>query len=227
MARKGRMRPWTLGAIAVAIVVVLSGAGCGVVQPGASSAVVSGAPPDVGLIEEFTTEGILWIRTERERHYPGALPISVRDRSWLSEFFPEDLLDRARVATVAGFENPEFFSLFEEYGEPRPFDLRQARGMALIDTILIARTASESSTRDRLLFHELVHLMQYEVLGLDVYMEGYVEGWAQSGRRYRGIPHEQQAFELSSRFWGSRSSGFSVEAEVRSRFGLDAVPSQQ
>ena len=91
--------------------------------------------------------------------------------------------------------------------------------MALVDTILIARAASESSRRDRLLFHELVHLMQYELLGVEEYMEGYVDSWAENGRRYRDIPHEEQAFELAARFW-SGDEPFSVEAEVRSRFAI-------
>lgn len=158
-----------------------------------------------------------WVRSEREAYRPRALPLSDEERSRLGGYFPREVLDRARVATVKGFENPEFFSVFATYGEPIPVDLRRASGLALVDTILMARAVGGASSRDRLLFHELVHLVQYQVLGLEAYIEGYVESWAENGRSYRSIPHESQAFELASRF-SSGAEPFSVEREVRARF---------
>lgn len=184
------------------------------------------ARPGEWLAEQFKSEAVLWIRAERERNHRLAAPLSEQDRRALSPYFPQGVLGRARILVVEGFDNPDFFSIFEESGEPYPVDLRKASAIALIDTVLIARAAYESSLRDQLLFHELVHMMQYEVLGLEEYMEGYVEGWARNGHRYRGIPHEEQAFELATRFW-SEAEPFSVEAEVRSRFALAARTTQE
>jgi hypothetical protein len=179
-----------------------------------------GSRPDAGLVEVFKSEGVLWIRSERERYRPEARPLSERDRQVLEAYFPDRVLDRAKVLVVRGFDNPGFFSVFDQRGEPYPIDLRRASALALVDTVLIAMSASEGSMRDRLLFHEMVHLVQYEVLGLEEYMEGYVDSWAKNGRRYRAIPHEQQAFELAARFARSRGEPFSVESEVRSRFDV-------
>lgn len=184
----------------------------GAIRPGASDAAPAGE-----LVERFKEEGVRWIRTERDLHRTNGVRISAVDRHRLAAYFPQDLLDRARVVTVEGFENPDFFSLFAEHGEPNPLDLRRARALALVDTILVARASSQGAQRGRLLFHELVHLMQYEVLGLEEYMAGYVESWAENGRRYRDISHEEQAFELAGRF-ASGEGPFSVEDEVRSRF---------
>lgn len=187
---------------------------------------VPDARPDAWLIERFKSEAVLWIRAERERNHRMAAPLSEQDRRALSPYFPRDVLGSARILVVEGFANPDFFSIFEESGEPYPVDLRKASAISLGDTILVARAASESSLRDRLLFHELVHTMQYEILGLEEYMEGYVEGWARNGRRYRRIPHEEQAFELATRFW-SGAEPFSVEAEVRSLFAVVARTTQE
>ncbi len=191
-----------------------------------SSACTDGSAPNPGLVEQFKSKGVLWIRAERDRYHHLAEPLSEQERRALSPYFPQLMLGRARVLVVEGFDNPDFFSIFKESGEPYPVDLRRASAMALVDTILIVRTASESSLRDRLLFHELVHVMQYEVLGLDEYMEGYVDSWARNGGSYRDIPHEEQAFELASRF-SSRGEPFSVETEVRSRFAVAAGTARQ
>ena len=185
------------------------------------------AQPDAELVAQFKKEAVLWIRAERERYRPLALALSEPERRMLAAYFSDETLDRARVLVVDGFENPEFFALFEKHGEPYPVDLTRASGLALVDTILLARTASQNARRGRVLFHELVHLEQYEVLGLEAYMESYVDSWAENGRDYRAIPHEAQAFELASRF-GAGGAPFSVEAEVRSIFaatvGVSTAP---
>lgn len=203
-----------IGAALCALAVLSCG---GFPQTGAIRAGAPDAPPDSELVERFKAEGVHWIRAERDLHRSDGEQISEADRHRFGAYFPLDLLDRARVVTVEGFENPDFFSLFKEYGEPHPVDLRRARALALVDTIVVARASSRGAQRDRLLFHELVHLMQYEVLGLEQYMAGYVESWAENGRRYRDISHEKQAFELAARF-ASGSAPFSVEEEVRTRF---------
>lgn len=171
------------------------------------------------LTERFKSEAVLWARSERERFRPLAAPLPEPDRLALAAYFSPGLLDRARVLVVEGFDNPPFFAIFEEQDAAYPVDLRRASGLALVDTILIASKASTGARRDQLLFHELVHLVQYEVLGLERYMEGYVNGWAENGRDYRAIPHERQAYELARRY-DNQSEPFSVEDEVRSLFSV-------
>jgi hypothetical protein len=51
----------------------------------------------------------------------------------------------------------------------------------------------------RLLFHELVHAVQYRHLGLEGFAERYVNGFLPGGS-YAGIPLEKQAYELEARF---------------------------
>lgn len=169
---------------------------------------------DAELIARFKSEAAAWIRAERERHRASAEPLSPADRQALEAFFPESVLDRARVATVEGFDNPGFFSVFDDRGEAYPLDLRRASGMALGDTILLSTRASRGEARERLLFHELVHVIQYEALGVERYMDTYVDGWVERGS-YRRIPHEEQAFTLAARFGQAPEATFSVEEEVR------------
>jgi hypothetical protein len=63
------------------------------------------------------------------------------------------------------------------------------------------------------LFHELVHVVQYRVLGLKRFAELYVKGFL-SGGGYEGIPLERQAYELGARFDSDPRQAFSVEEDV-------------
>lgn len=186
------------------------------VYPGSSGASGASANIEPGEIRLFKVEGARWIREQRDRYRPEGRPLTEEERRLVGSFFSESVLDRARIVILDRFENPDFFSVFDEAGLPYPLDLTRASGLALVDTILVSPRSQGSKT---LLFHELVHLAQYDFLGLEEYMEGYVDGWAEGGRSYRTIPHERQAFELASRF-ARGSEPFSVAEAVRAEFGL-------
>ncbi len=64
----------------------------------------------------------------------------------------------------------------------------------------------------QLIFHELVHVVQYRLLGVDEFARLYVRGYLRGG--YEGTPLEICAYELDGKFIMG-SVGFDVEAEVR------------
>jgi hypothetical protein len=65
----------------------------------------------------------------------------------------------------------------------------------------------------RLLFHALVHVVQYRVFGLERFLELYVRAFMQTGV-YVNVPFEVHAFQLDERFAQSPAMPFSVQAEV-------------
>lgn len=67
-----------------------------------------------------------------------------------------------------------------------------------------------------LLFHELVHAVQYKHLGLQGFADGYVRGFL-SGGSYEEIPLEKQAYELEGKFSADSAATFSVEDDVRNK----------
>lgn len=73
---------------------------------------------------------------------------------------------------------------------------------------------------DRLLFHELVHVVQYERLGLPEFVAKYVGGFL-SGGSYEAIPLEMNAYELEARFATAPARSFSVVDKVQK--WIDAV----
>ncbi len=67
---------------------------------------------------------------------------------------------------------------------------------------------------NRLLFHELVRVAQYEKLSLAGFANKYVKGFL-SGGSYDGIPLEINAYELDARFDAAPTNAFSVADEIQ------------
>ncbi len=157
----------------------------------------------------------------RDRHRPHGRPLDATERAAFAGFFAPGLLDRCRLRRVGAIDNPEFLSrFFTDRGRPLPIDFRRASGLALIDTILVVgpRLRPGSAGWLPLLFHELVHLAQVEVLGEEEHVGAYVRGWAGHGFSYRTIPQEEQAYELAARFAAAPDRPFPVADEVRRHF---------
>lgn len=76
------------------------------------------------------------------------------------------------------------------------------------DNVIVAREV----LGPRLLFHELVHVVQFRLLGIDSFSRLYVRGFVSRGT-YAEIPLERCAFGLERRFAYAQSH-FSVQAEV-------------
>jgi hypothetical protein len=96
-------------------------------------------------------------------------------------------------------------------------------GITYGDTILIAPdVAGEGLTWRRLLFHEMVHVVQYEILGFDPFIDRYLRGWAAVGYRYRAIPLEEDAYAIEAMFTGGLQGSFSVRQEVERRLAVSS-----
>lgn len=140
-----------------------------------------------------------WVRNRRDHHYRQGLPLARPDLAWLSAWFDPELLARVRVCR-AGLPVPHFSGI--TYG----------------DTILIDPGAPGSGHAwRRLLFHELVHVVQYEVLGLDGFVDRYLRDWAAAGYRYRAIALEEDAYAIEAMFSSDPGRPFPVREEVERR----------
>jgi hypothetical protein len=156
-------------------------------------------PEDLKL---FIEQGRRWAAQMHAELWPKGLVLAEPLIRLFSPFFGTNTLRRIRVVNLKEIPNPPFYSLLSTRGIPFPIDFTQMAGITFIDTVIISETKaqlSEDSLRS-LLFHEAVHVVQYEQLGLDRFMNNYVMGWAENGFDYSAIPLERQAYELQSRF---------------------------
>ncbi|MGH9369472.1 MAG: hypothetical protein ACRD3M_17595 [Thermoanaerobaculia bacterium] len=155
-----------------------------------------------------------WVAAQREAFQPTSDPISPEDREILRHYFGHAVLQASRLTWVDEIPNPDFYVALERAGQPRSLDFGLMTGITFVDTIVVSHSQYEGPATWRpLLFHELVHVVQYRILGLERFVGEYIEGWARNGFFYEKIPLERMAYELQGRF-DLAAGRFSAEAEV-------------
>ncbi len=110
----------------------------------------------------------------------------------LERCFGTGLLERVRVVTVPKVPYPPV----ERLGLPElaPVGRIEFAGITFQETIFVRRGQLSES----LLFHELVHVLQWDRLGMDGFLLAYGMGLAVYG--YEDSPLEQMAYSLQRRF---------------------------
>ena len=174
------------------------------------------APDPAALVAHLIAQGREWVTAQRSAHRPLAQGIPSRVQNVFRPFFG-DVVGRARYSFVPKIENPPFLLELQRAGVAGIFDFSTMDGITFQDTFLITQAAPQDNLAS-LLFHELVHVVQYDVLGLDEFVAEYVTGWAGTGRSYETIPLEVMAFDLQHRFEAAPQAAFSVLDEVVRRF---------
>ena len=117
-------------------------------------------------------------------------------------------LHRARVvhSDPLPIPDPPFYPQLRRLGLDFPSPAMTAA--ITLDYVIASRAPMSLS----LLFHELVHLVQFRLLGVRTFSRLYVRGFL-AGGSYHGIPLERCAFELGHRF-ETDGQPFDVELEV-------------
>jgi len=149
-----------------------------------------------------------YIRAQRAHYYTRAVPLTFSEL-W-SRFFSSVDLQRIRVIQP-GMErvpNPPFYAELEQLGFTGLPDFTSMAAITFDDVVVFHQAMTP-----QLIFHEMVHIVQYRLLGIDDFARLYVRGYLLGG--YEGTPLEVCAYELDGRFIMG-SVGFDVEAEVRS-----------
>ena len=149
-----------------------------------------------------------YIRHQRDRLSHRGIALSAESRAQFSLYFAATDLDRVRILETDRLPLPAL-----------PFRQAARRiGLDFLDPAQIAAItfdyviASQQPLRPRLLFHELVHVVQFRLLGVADFARLYTRGFLSAGS-YLGIPLERCARDLEGRF-DTDPSPFHVESEV-------------
>lgn len=171
-----------------------------------------------GQIAFLTRHAHRWMAAQSELHRSAAGPLPDTTRIALKGYFEPETLDRARVRRVPVIDNPAFYRAFDEAGESIPLDFRVWAAITFGDVILVSDAQVPGPPPHSVIFHEMVHLVQYDVLGLREFARRYVDGLALNRFQYMTLPLETQAFDLQDRFERSGGVPFSAEAEIRAKW---------
>ena len=133
-----------------------------------------------------------WIDQTLEAHARDATPVSQCPFIRLQDHYPDTLLARTRVVVVPRVPFPPVSQL--GLPEFRAMETMPLAGVTYKETFFVAT----GQQRDSLYFHELVHVVQWDRLGVDNFLYAYAIGLLQHG--YQQSPLEQMAFQLQVRF---------------------------
>ena len=166
-------------------------------------------------IEAITAALADFIAQQRWKYLPESTPPMAAQIEPLRAFFPASVLEATRfVELMPGrrISNPLFYGELKSMGFSREVlpDFAEMAAVTFIDLIV-----SYGAISEQIRFHELVHAVQYQKLGVQAFASRYVTGFLSAGG-YEGIPLERNAYELDARFKADSSRAFSVEAEVQS-----------
>lgn len=160
-----------------------------------------------------------YIGQQRQTYRGRAVLLDSHQQSAMQRFFPASALDSTRVLVLAGEQvsNPPFYPELQRMGfEPGSLpDFSLMAAITFVDTVV-----SHEPFTDKLLFHELVHIVQYAKLGLPGFAAKYVRGFLKGGS-YEAIPLEVNAYKLEARFATASTKTFSVSDEVKGWIDAD------
>lgn len=164
------------------------------------------------------TVGPAWVAVRRRGWGRAARVLTPAEAGPLVGYFSGDLLRRVRVADVARIDLWAPLGRIGERLAARGGMVGCPAGLALDDLIVVAAgVPGGEMRRESLLFHEMVHVVQWGVLGRGRFLREYVGSWAAAGWAYSGIPLEVMAYELQGRF--DAGERFDAEGEVRRALG--------
>jgi hypothetical protein len=168
---------------------------------------------DASLISWVEQQVVCYIEEQRQTFRGRAVPLAPHLQSAMQPFFRQATLDSTHILVLnrERIDNPHFYQQLVQMGLDSVLlpSFEEMAAITLVDTIVF-----QVRLDPRTLFHELVHVIQYEKLGLRGFATKYVRGFL-AGGSYWEIPLERNAYELDTRFTAEPTRPFSVQDEVQ------------
>jgi hypothetical protein len=163
------------------------------------------------MISQLTTIVEGYITSSRTKFAPQAVPLTEAQRNAMQPYFPAEILQNARLCVLHGTHvpNPSMYSMAKLMGIRNLPDFSDMTAITFVEVVV-----SQKEFTDAMLFHELVHVVQYAQMGVSEFASRFVSGFIQGGS-YEEIPLEKSAYLLEGRFSKDGSQPFSVDDEVR------------
>jgi hypothetical protein len=153
-----------------------------------------------------------WIRTTLTASAHVAQTVASRGFSRLPLYFTEKTLASTKIVMLDPLPMPPLSSM----GLARFADFERGNfnGITYVDTVFLKPTQSNN---ENMYFHELVHVIQWRLLGPDRFLFSYANGLECFG--YRQSPLEAMAYDAETAF-ASSTAIFNVEKLVAEKLGL-------
>jgi len=145
-----------------------------------------------------------WIQNTLAQHAAAAKPVASLGFKRLPQYYDAELLASSRAVVVARVPMPPLSAMgLNRFSD---FDRMDAGGITYLNTYFVR---ADHAHDESLHFHELVHVVQWRLLGPEKFLRLYADGLERLG--YRKNPLEEMAYSLQHRF-DHEAQPFSVEA---------------
>jgi hypothetical protein len=152
-----------------------------------------------------------WIQKTLAEHSIAAKPVATFGFSRLPNYYDAQFLASSNAVVVARVPMPPLSAMgIERF---RDFERMNAGGITYLNTYFVR---ADRAHDESLHFHELVHVIQWRLLGPEKFLALYADGLERFG--YRKSPLEVMAFSLQHRFQ-REAKAFSVEAACQKLIG--------
>lgn len=136
---------------------------------------------------------IEWIRQTLARHAAGAQPVTSPGFKRLPLYFSQGVLNTAKFVTVERVPVPPLSAI--GLNQFASFEGGDFDGISYLDTYFLKR---DRAADESLHFHELIHVVQWRVLGPEHFLAVYAAGLETHG--YRNSPLEVMAYDAQAAF---------------------------
>jgi len=134
-----------------------------------------------------------WIDALLKAHASQTQPVATKGFPRLPHYFSRELLASAKVVVVERVPMPPLTALgLSQFSE---FERADNSGVTYLDTYFVKR---DRASDEPLHFHELVHVVQWRVLGPERFLAAYAAGLETFG--YRNSPLEAMAYDAEAAF---------------------------
>jgi len=152
-----------------------------------------------------------WINKTLAEHATAAKSVASFGFSLLPDYYDAELLASSRAVVVTRVPMPPLSAMgIDRF---RNFERMNAGGITYLNTYFVR---ADRAHDESLHFHELVHVIQWRLLGAEEFLALYADGLERFG--YRKSPLEVMAFSLQHRFQ-REGKAFCVEAACQKLIG--------
>ena len=175
---------------------------------------------DERWLDELITLTESWIDQQRQDYYQLGSRLGADNNGTLYTYFEKALLEEVRLYVGPLIQGPAWFpekvKELNAEGYEVEFDFDALEGITFVDVVVLSDKIAPKDYRGRqsVIFHELVHAVQYKLLRLETFTRHYILGLHASGFRYSQIPLERMAYALQRDF--EQGSQFRVLDRIRS-----------
>ena len=147
-----------------------------------------------------------WINDLVTQYSTVGRPVSSFGFSRLALYYPKEVLDSTKVVIIEKPPAAPLTSLgLTQFGD---FEKMELGGVTYVDTYFIR---PDHVHLESIHFHELVHIIQWQYLGIDKFLLLYGLGLLKYG--YKNSPLETLAYNLAERF-GKDNNHFDVQTNI-------------